>query len=351
MAAADNSPGGVDLRARVVELERVRELLNAIANHAPSLLCLVDAEGRVRPSATNVAFERTLGYDPGASGGDYFWERYVPEDDAETVQELIGQAIAGGPVTEQDGRWLTSTGELVDVAWSCTPLPMIDDGRLYLICGTDITERKRHEEEVRTSRTRIVTAADDARRRLERDLHDGAQQRLVALLLSLRATRKEAERDPALQARIDAAIDELSGALHDLRELARGIHPVALTRRGLPAALRLVADRSPVPVELTMPADRYEEAVEATAYYVVVEALTNVAKYARASSAAVRIDAFDGHLVVEVVDDGVGGADAAAGSGLSGLADRVAALDGSFTVESAPGAGTRIRAEIPLNGA
>jgi PAS domain S-box-containing protein len=183
VAAAEDGPAGIDLRARVVELERVRELLNAIANHAPSLLCLVDEDGRVRPSATNVAFERTLGYGPGESGGDLFWERYVPADDAEDVRQTILRNIAGGAVAEQDGRWLTSAGELIDVAWSCTPLPMIDDGQLYLICGTDITERKRHEDEVRTSRTRIVTAADDARRRLERDLHDGAQQRLVALLL------------------------------------------------------------------------------------------------------------------------------------------------------------------------
>jgi PAS domain S-box-containing protein len=351
VASADDSPAGVDLRARVVELERVRELLNAIANHAPSLLCLVDAEGRVRPSATNVAFERTLGYGPGESGGDLFWERYVPEDDSEDVQEIILQTIAGGPVSEQDGRWVTNAGELVDVAWSCTPLPMIDDGQLYLICGTDITERKRHEDEVRLSRTRIVTAADEARRRLERDLHDGAQQRLVALLLSLRATRKEAADNPALLARIDAAIDELAGALHDLRELARGIHPVALTRRGLPSALRLAADRTPVPVELSVPTDRYEEAVEKTAYYVVVEALTNIAKYARASAASVRIEGVGGRLVVEVEDDGVGGADAEGGSGLRGLADRIAALDGSFTVESASGSGTRIRAEIPLGGA
>ena len=348
MAAADDGPAGVDLRARVVELERVRELLNAIANHAPSLLCLVDAEGRVRPSATNVAFERTLGYGPGESGGDLFWERYVPADDAESVRQTILRNIAGGAVAEQDGRWLTRIGEVVDVAWSCTPLPMIDDGQLYLICGTDITERKRHEDEVRTSRTRIVTAADDARRRLERDLHDGAQQRLVALLLSLRATRQEAAGNPALEARLDAAIDELMGALHDLRELARGIHPVALTRRGLPAALRVAADRAPVPVALTLSTDRYEEAVEATAYYVVVEALTNVAKYAQASAASVRIEGVDGRLVVEVEDDGVGGADAAAGSGLRGLADRIAALDGSFTIESPPGSGTRLRAEIPL---
>jgi PAS domain S-box-containing protein len=349
VAPEDDSAGAIDLRARVVALERVRELMNAIANYAPSLLCLVDVEGRVRPGASNIAFERLLGYEPGATGGDFFWEKYVPADDAAAVRSTIEDTIAKGTVTEQDGRWLTRRGETVDVSWSCTPLPNIAEGQLYLICGTDITERKRQEEEVRTSRTRIVTAADEARRRLERDLHDGAQQRLVVLLLSLRALRIEAAHDPALQKRLDEAIDELSGALHDLRELARGIHPVALTEQGLPAALRLVTNRAPVPVELSVPTDRYPETVEATAYYVVVEALTNVAKYAHASAASVRVTPSDGRLVVEVEDDGVGGADATEGSGLHGLADRLAALDGRFEVESAPGSGTRVRAEIPLD--
>jgi PAS domain S-box-containing protein len=349
VATEEDIAGAVDLRARVVELERVRELLNAIANYAPSLLCLVDVEGRLRPGASNIAFERLLGYEPGATGGDFFWEKYVPAEDAEAVRASIEDTIANGTVTEQDGRWLTRGGRTVDVAWSCTPLPNVTDGQLYLICGTDITERKRQEEEVRTSRTRIVTAADEARRRLERDLHDGAQQRLVVLLLSLRALRIEAADDPALQQRLDEAIDELSGALYDLRELARGIHPVALTERGLPAAIRVVSDRAPVPVELSIPTDRYPETVESTAYYVVVEALTNVAKYAQASSAAVRITRSDSRLVVEVEDDGVGGADATEGSGLHGLADRVAALDGRFEVDSEPGAGTRVRAEIPLD--
>ena len=225
---------------------------------------------------------------------------------------------------------------------------MIESGPVYLICGTDITERKRHEEEVRTSRTRIVAAADDARRRLERNLHDGAQQRLVVLLLSLRAARKKAEDNADLVQLLDGLIEELSGALQELRELARGIHPVALTKRGLPSAVRVVADRAPLPVELSVQADRYSEPVEATAYYVVAEALTNVAKYAQASKATVRIAPVGDCLIVDVEDDGIGGADTSAGTGLRGLADRVAARDGVFTIESEPGSGTRVHAEIPL---
>ena len=204
VAPEDDNVGAVDLRARVVELERVRELQNAIANYAPSLLCLVDVEGRVRPGASNIAFERLLGYEPGATGGDFFWEKYVPADDAAAVRSTIEDTIANGTVTEQDGRWLTTRRTRRSTSHGpARRCPTIAEGQLYLICGTDITERKRQEEEVRTSRTRIVTAADEARRRLERDLHDGAQQRLVVLLLSLRALRIEAAHDSALQKRLD----------------------------------------------------------------------------------------------------------------------------------------------------
>jgi PAS domain S-box-containing protein len=165
--STDETVSAGEAEARIAELERERELLNAIANHAPSLICLVGADGRVRPAATNIAFERRLGYDPSETGGDFFWSKYVPPEDADTVRETIERAIDGRPAEEQDGRWLTKAGEVVDVAWSCTELPMIESGPVYLICGTDITERKQHEAEVRTSRTRIVAAADDARRRLE----------------------------------------------------------------------------------------------------------------------------------------------------------------------------------------
>ena len=169
-------------RPGATELERERELLNAIANHAPSLLCVIGADGRVRPFGANIAFERTLGYDPSEIGGDLFWERYAPADDAEAVREVDrADDCAMSAVVEHDGRWLTKGGDGIDVAWSCTPLPMIESGPIYLICATDITERKQHEEEVRTSRSRIVAAADDARRQLERNLHDGAQQRLVVV--------------------------------------------------------------------------------------------------------------------------------------------------------------------------
>ncbi|MFL5841617.1 MAG: histidine kinase [Thermoleophilaceae bacterium] len=204
-------------------------------------------------------------------------------------------------------------------------------------------------EELRSSRARIVQAADDERRRLERDLHDGAQQRLVALALNLKLARGAFDEDPdAVRDLIDEAIEELTEATAELRELARGIHPAILTDRGLDAAVNALAGRASVPVEVrTLPAERLAAPIESTAYFVVAEALTNVARYSQASYAEVEIGRGNGTLVVEVRDDGVGGADPGRGSGLRGLADRVAAVDGRLVVTSERGTGTIVHAEIP----
>jgi PAS domain S-box-containing protein len=214
----------------------------------------------------------------------------------------------------------------------------------------DITERKQSEQELRASRARIVEAADTERRRLERNLHDGAQQRLVALSLSLRLVQSRLETDPAGAVELlDESVAELAGATAELRELARGIHPAVLTDRGLDAALKAVAARAPVPVEVTsLGADQPLAApVEAAVYFVVAESLTNVARYANASNAAVTITRDSAKVSVEVSDDGAGGATPQAGSGLRGLADRVATLDGTLSVISPPGEGTIVKAEIP----
>jgi PAS domain S-box-containing protein len=333
------------LRERVAELERERELLNAIANYAPSLICLVDADGRVRPYASNRAFEQILGYEPHETGGELFWERYVADGERAGARDCIQAAIRRHGTSHCEGRWLQRDGSEIDVSWSCTPLPKIASGPVYLVSGTDVTERKRHEAEVRRSRARIVAAADDARRRLERNLHDGAQQRLLALLLQLRSAQRGLV-EP--QAAVHAAVGELAAAVRELRELAQGIHPSALTERGLGAALRIVAARAPVPVELDVTDAQLETNTAVAAYYIVSEALTNVAKYAEATRAAVRVRESDRAVVVVVEDDGKGGADPYAGTGLLGLGDRVAALDGSINVESPPGGGTRVRAELPL---
>jgi signal transduction histidine kinase len=204
-------------------------------------------------------------------------------------------------------------------------------------------------EELRASRARIVEAGYAAARRLERDLHDGAQQRLVSLALGLRMVEQRVATDPEGAQRLaGSAREELDAAISELRDFARGLHPGILADRGLDAALSALASRAPLPVEIEGSAGgRLSPGVESAAYFVVAEALTNVAKYAEAESATVSVARDNGALTVEVRDDGIGGADPANGSGLRGLADRVAALNGRLDVESEPDAGTVLRARIP----
>jgi signal transduction histidine kinase len=206
-------------------------------------------------------------------------------------------------------------------------------------------------EELKMSRQRLVTAQDEERRRLERDLHDGAQQRLVAISLALRMASGmvDPEKDPSVRDRLDMASDELGRALSELREFARGIHPAILTDRGLVPALRALAERSTVPTTVEgMVEGRLPAAVEAAAYFVVSEALANVGKYSKATAVTVRADQVERVLNVEVTDDGIGGADPSRGSGLRGLGDRVAAVDGTLEVDSPPGEGTRLNVRIPI---
>ncbi|HSD78194.1 MAG TPA: histidine kinase, partial [Solirubrobacteraceae bacterium] len=252
-------------------------------------------------------------------------------------------------------RWVLDRGQLVRGSGG----RMWMDGALF-----DVTERRAAEEalrrqeieaarneELRASRVRIVEAADAARRRIERDLHDGAQQRLVALAIDVRLARSRLAREPQSAAPfLERLGAELAEASAELRELARGIHPAVLTERGLAPAIAALASRAPLPVEiLDLPGDRKPARVEATAYFTVAEALTNVAKYARATHATVRVAPEAEGLVVEVRDDGVGGARADGGSGLAGLADRVGACDGTLSVTSPPGEGTLVRAVLPLS--
>ena len=253
-----------------------------------------------------------------------------------------------------DIRWVLDRGQLIKGP----------GGRLYMDGAIfDITERREAEralrereieeartDELRASRARIVEAADAARRKIERDLHDGAQQRLVALALDVRMAQTRFARDPASAgAFLDRLGKELADASAELRELARGIHPAVLTERGLAPAVAALAARAPVPVDmLELPDARLPPALEATAYFTVAEALTNVAKYAGASHASVRVAAQGSELVVEVRDDGVGGASPDGGSGLTGLADRIGAIDGTLTVVSPPGDGTLMRAVLPI---
>jgi signal transduction histidine kinase len=207
--------------------------------------------------------------------------------------------------------------------------------------------------ELTASRARIVAAGDQARQRIERDLHDGAQQRLVSLALRLRAAQTAVPPELGdLNAGLDRAATEAAAATEELREIARGIHPAALADGGLRSALKALARRSPVPVDLQVRTDgRLPEPVEVSAYYVVAEALTNAAKHARASAITVRAEADGDVLRVTIRDDGAGGADLARGTGLTGLKDRVEAIGGRIILHSPRGAGTTLRAELPLTPA
>jgi signal transduction histidine kinase len=273
-----------------------------------------------------------------------------------------------------DGRWVHGDGSPAELGRAWTPVEVEGErvgaivhdpslraepevlGSVAAAAGLAMQNERLHAalgarlEDLRRSRARIVEAGLAERRRLERNLHDGAQQRLVALSLALRMAERQIPRDPErAQAMVAEAQKELTQALEELRELARGIHPAVLSDRGLGAAVEALAVRSPLPVRVVeVPEERLPEAVEAAAYFTISEALTNVAKYAGASAATVAVRRTNGHAEVEVADDGVGGADPDRGSGLRGLADRLGALDGRLSLDSPPGSGTTLRAEIPV---
>jgi signal transduction histidine kinase len=200
------------------------------------------------------------------------------------------------------------------------------------------------------SRARLVRTGDDQRRRLERNLHDGAQQRLVSVALAIRLARARLGPEQEAAAKLlDDAARELDTGLAELREIARGLHPAILSDRGLVQALETLAGRLPVPVEIDAPEERLPDDVEATAYYIVAEALTNVARHAEATHARVTIRAEDGVLRCEIADDGRGGAEMARGTGIQGLRDRAEAAGGSLSLTSPPGRGTIVTATLPLS--
>jgi signal transduction histidine kinase len=208
-------------------------------------------------------------------------------------------------------------------------------------------ESQAPSDEIQASRARIIAAADEARRRLERDLHDGAQQHLILASLWLTRAAVQVRGTPA-ESLVSEADSQLQQGLAELRDLARGLHPAVLSERGLAAALEGLAARSPLPIELHVGCERVEPCAEAAIYFTVAEALSNAAKHARATRVSVAIDIAAGALLAEVADDGIGGASVAAGSGLQGLADRLDAVGGTLSVDSPRGVGTRIRARAPL---
>jgi PAS domain S-box-containing protein len=264
------------------------------------------------------------------------------------LKEFGFRSSIGAPIRVEGRMW----GALAVATTGDDPFPEHAERRLgsFTELVAQALANADAREQLAASRARLVEAADAERRRLERNLHDGAQQRLVSLSLLVRHAQARLPEDPDDARRLlDTAGDELAAGLEDLRELARGIHPAVLSDRGLAAAVEEVARRAPFPVQVTsVPAERLPESVEVAAYYLVSEALTNAAKYAEPSSATLTISRADERVVVEVGDDGVGGADLAGGSGLRGLDDRIGALGGRLEIDSPRGQGTTIRATIPV---
>jgi PAS domain S-box-containing protein len=325
-------------------------LHRAVLDSALDCIVTIDADGCI--VEWNPAAERTFGWRKHEVIGRRMSDVIVPPHLLDRHREGFARYLGGGQPRILDRRVeveaVRRDGTVFPVELTITridlPGPAVLTGHIR-----DITDRKVAEEELRRSRARLVEAADAARRRLERDLHDGAQQRLIALGLDLQVARSTLSHDPEAAAELlEAAIADLGAATDELRELARGIHPAILTERGLGPALGALARRSPIPVRVELvAAERPPAAVEATAYFVVSEALANAARYSQAASVEVAVLRSDGVLVVAVTDDGVGGASPGPGSGLAGLIDRVAALDGTLVVTSPTGVGTKVEAVIP----
>jgi len=328
-------------------------------------LWLVDGDDRI--AFVNDAAVRLLGYDDDAeligrpSHDSVHWKH--PDGSPFPAEDcpITHATRRGEPVVIERDWWVRKDGSMLPISIHCVQMEI--DGRM----GTAMTfhdqtaivqaEKERRSLEVqrarlaavRASRARIVEAADAQRRRVVRDLHDGAQASLVRLVMALGLAVKGPNVPDDARGLLAEALDEAKSAVGELRELAHGIHPSALTRHGLATALQGLAERAPVPVTVESTQERFSGPVESTAYFVAAEALTNVAKYAQASAVRVTATRIGVHLVLTVEDDGIGGARPSPEGGLAGLADRVATVNGTLTVTSEPGHGTRIRADIPLS--
>jgi PAS domain S-box-containing protein len=336
-------------RRQARELERERDFSYAVVRSTPSFLALVDDEGTLL--GVNRALEKAGGFAEATWLGKAFWELFIAPEDVPRAQEDFARLRVDEPPGVVEYEHVAADGDRIVVDWTATVVHDAQDRLRYLLCGLDVTARKRVEDEIRRSRARIISASDTERKRLERNLHDGAQQHLVSVSHAVHLGLRLLDEDPKrAEEHFQRALVELNAAHEELRELARGLHPQILTVQGLAVAVRSLARRAPIPVTVITRDDtqRWSPLVESAAYYVVAEALTNVLKYSEATSATVRVLTRDDRLTVEISDDGRGGALPANGSGLGGLRDRVEALDGIFEVDSPPGRGTCVRAELPL---
>ena len=330
--------------------EHVAALLEAMLASSLDAVVTIDAAGRV--VTFNSAAEAIFGYAAADALGRDVAELIIPPSLRHRHYAALARQVETGERTILNRRveltGLRADGSEFPVELTVTRVPL-EGPPIFTAYLRDITERKRADAELQESRARVVESADRERRRIERNLHDGAQQRLVAIGLLLRRLAMETGTPAALRELIDLAQEEAGHAIAELRELAAGIHPASLTESGLPTALRGLALRAPVEVAVEIPEQRFPDSVEIALYYVAAEALANVAKYARANRVELVLSASDSRVTLRVTDDGRGGADVAGGSGLAGLSDRLQAIGGSLTVTSAPDAGTTVTAVAPLS--
>jgi PAS domain S-box-containing protein len=345
-------------------LPDVEGFVTSLLRNVPGAVYRCEVDGDFTMQLLGDEIERISGYPAGDFVGNArrSFDSITHEEDRARVHAEVREAIAGDEPFALEYRILTAGGE---IRWVLDRgLRAVDangheclDGIIFDITGRRLGEEARlrseaaaaRADELEASRARIIAAADAARRRIERDLHDGAQQRLVAASLALRvAERRLADNPDGAAMMLVRARSELETGLAELRELARGIHPAVLADNGLPDALRALAERAPLPVRIECGvAERLDPGVETALYYCASEALTNVFKHARATHASVRLASEDGTVALEVADDGAGGALLGAGSGLSGLEDRLAALGGTLELGGSPGRGTVLRATVP----
>jgi PAS domain S-box-containing protein len=334
------------------------ELLGVLLASMVDAVYAVDDAGGVlfaNPAAVSI-----LGYDSESAlvGRDSHATIHYQRPDGRPFPEsecpLLGPRSTGEAVHVDEDWFVRRDGTFVPVAYSSAPVK-VGGRRGAVVVFRDVSERRRAESErlraeaIHASRARIVQATLDERRRLGRDLHDGAQQRLINVIFALQAAGRTAS-DVESRRAIEEALEETQLAIKDLRDLASGLDPSVLAHRGLTAAITSLTSRTPVPVVLDISAERFSPVIESTAYFVVAEALANVAKHAEASEASVTIAVRAGRLCITVADDGRGGAvaDRSSGSGFAGLEDRVAAVGGTLRIESPTGEGTRVLAALPL---
>ena len=343
-----------------------RDVLAALLESIADAVYLVDVEGRVE--FANPAALALLGYEEDELLGrvshptihHHHWDGTpFPQEEC----PMLAPRTTGETVRIYGDTFWRKDGSKFRVAYSSSPMPTVA-GRGAVVVFRDVTERMQAEEaarrqaadvartrELRASRARIIEAADAERRRLVRDLHDGAQQRLVRLLLTVRLAAKDLPGGlDAVAARLDEAAVEVEAAIAELRDLGSGIRPQILTNRGVAAAVESLTGPLPLPVTIEILERRFPERVETAAYFVIAEALTNVVKHARAQLAEVRLQVLGGgaRIAIEVSDDGVGGATILPRGGLAGLSDRVEAIDGELAIDSPSGGPTVIRATLPL---